>query len=386
LVHLPEGPEVIALRIEDGRASAVQDYPDRCESLDLPPGTQITPAFVESHSHLGLVEVSLESQTVDTSSPESDPIHADFSILDAYNPASSLIPVTRLGGVGAAIVVPSGGIVTGQSAAFVLAGDTQSAALLKSPVALHIAWGSTQSSRAHTLSRLRELFDDARFFRDHRADWNRNRLRTLSASHLDLEVLLSVIDGDLPLVVSANRASDIEALLRLVEEEEVRLVIVGGAEAWRHAETLARLDVAVMLDPLVYGPGSFDQLQARPDNAHILDSEGVVVILSTFSSHNARNLRQLAGNAVRAGMDPEAALAAITRNPAEVFGLEGWGRLDQGAQAHLAVWSGDPFEPSSVLLHLFLNGEAVELESRQSALFERYRHLGHETDGRGIEP
>jgi imidazolonepropionase-like amidohydrolase len=132
----------------------------------------------------------------------------------------------------------------------------------------------------------------------------------------------------------------------------------------------------VVLDPLVYGPGSFEQIHARADNAALLHAAGVQVVISSFSSHNARNLRQAAGNAVRGGLPHDVALTAITRTPAAVFGLDRHGRLEPGALANVAVWSGDPLEPSTELLHLYLRGKAMPLTSRQTALFEKYRSLG----------
>ena len=133
--------------------------------------------------------------------------------------------------------------------------------------------------------------------------------------------------------------------------------------------------MAVILDPLVYGPGGFDQIQGRPDNGKLLVQAGVPVILATSSSHNARNLGQLAGNAVRAGMTHDDALAAITRVPAEVFGLEGRGVIAEGAWADVVLWSGDPLEVSSWPEAVWINGRAIPMESRQTKLRDTYRDL-----------
>ncbi len=157
------------------------------------------------------------------------------------------------------------------------------------------------------------------------------------------------------------------------EAEGIRLVIRGAAEGGRHAEALAAADIAVILNPLVYGPGSFDQREARPDNAQLLQEAGVDVIISTTSAHFARSLRQLAGNAVRGGMDHTAAVRAITSTPAAVFGLNDRGEIARGAYANLVVWSGDPLEIETRVEGLFIGGQAVELTSRQTELFDRYR-------------
>ena len=191
----------------------------------------------------------------------------------------------------------------------------------------------------------------------------------------DLRALLPVARGALPLVVAVDRAADIEALLRLTARTPLRLIILGGAEAWQVAGPLAARRVPVIVDPLLAGPGGFDQLAARPDNAALLAAAGVPVMFGTSSSHHVRKLRQLAGNAVRAGLAPGVALDALTRVPAEAFGLADRGRLEVGARADLALWSGDPFELDTRLVGLWIGGAEQALTSRQTALRDRYRHL-----------
>jgi len=346
-----------------------------CVELDLPEGSVVTPAFIEAHTSLGLVEVGLEKRTVDFSSNEADKVRAALRVADAYNPHSSLIPIARLGGLSTAILVPSGGLISGQGAAVDLSGTSQSAATVRGSVGVYAHMGGRDGSRAQTLLRLRELIDDTQTYRQQKRDWQRDALRPLAAERLDLEAMLPVVDGEVPLVLSAERAADIEATLRLATETGIRLVIVGGSEAWLLADELAQAQVPVILDPLVYGPGSFEQVHARADNAALLHKAGVPVVLSTFSSHNARNLRQNAANAVRGGLPWETAIAAITATPAEVFGLSNQGRLEEGNVANVAIFSGDPLEPSSKLLHLWIRGEAIALTSRQDALLEKYREL-----------
>ena len=184
-----------------------------------------------------------------------------------------------------------------------------------------------------------------------------------------------MLDGTIPLVVGADRAADIEALLRLRQAFGIRLVIQGAAEGWLLAKPLAAADVAVIVDPYVYGPGGFGQIQGRADNAALLAEAGVEVILTTQSSHNARNLGQMAGNAVRGGMTDADALASITAIPAKVFGLEGRGVVEVGASADLVLWTGDPLELSSHPVRVWINGRDIVLESRQTQLRDAYRVL-----------
>ena len=136
----------------------------------------------------------------------------------------------------------------------------------------------------------------------------------------------------MPLLLNANRGSDIEAILRFAESEDVRVILQGGAEAWMYGEALAEANIPVLLNPLQYGVSGFDSIHARKDNAALLEAAGVLVVLVNldFRTHNARKLRQVAGNAVREGMTHEGALNAITRNVAEAFDLPHHGQLAPG--------------------------------------------------------
>jgi imidazolonepropionase-like amidohydrolase len=194
---------------------------------------------------------------------------------------------------------------------------------------------------------------------------------------IELNAMQDVISGRKPLAVHVDRASDIEALLRATSRggESLRLILVGGAEAWRLAPELAKRKIPVVVDPLLESPESFDRLASRSDNAKILHEAGVPVMLSTFWTHNMRTLAQVAGNAVRAGMDKHAAIDAITRVPAEAFGMTDRGTLAVGKRANIVIWSGDPLELSSAPERMFIGGHDAPLSSRQSRLFQRYRTL-----------
>ncbi|PKN58094.1 MAG: amidohydrolase [Deltaproteobacteria bacterium HGW-Deltaproteobacteria-14] len=343
-------------------------------------GRVLTAGLVDPYTRLGLVEVDLEAPTVDTDlrAPFQDPsgqIRASVRADLAYNPRSSLIGVTRLEGVTSAISVPSGGVISGRSFWVDLVGARQGTAIQRAPVAMHASLGPRQESRASAFQTIDVALREARDFATRQREWAKNQTPGFLTPRLDLAALLPVAKGELPLVVTVDRASDIEGLLRMTAGTPLRLVIAGGAEAWLVRDALAQRKVAVILDPLTYGPGSFDQLAARPDNAALLHAAGVAVMFSTFSSHGARKLRQLAGNAVRGGLSHAAALDAVTRVPAEVFGLADHGRVAPGAIADLVLWSGDPFELSTRVEGLWIHGRSVPLTSRQTALRDRYRHV-----------
>ena len=338
-------------------------------------GKVVTPGFIEPWTQLGLVEIEGIESTRDDDAG-GDPVRAAHRVVDAFNAASEVIPVQRAHGITAAVVAPNGGQIAGQAAAFELDAPEGGNGLVAANVGLVFSYGASGGlSRSAVLAGLRELFADARAFARNRAAWEKNQYRPLAASHLDLEALQPVLQGQVPLLVHVARKADILAILDLAKTERIRVVLIGATEAWQVADTLARAQVPVVIDPVENAPESFDRLGARADAAALLERAGVTVLLSTFSTHNARKLRQWAGNAVREGMTHAGALRAVTAAPAQVFGLKRLGTLRPGQRADLVVWSGDPFEPLTQVERVLIGGRDISLRHRQRALAERYRLL-----------
>lgn len=356
------------------------EIPGRAVRIDGT-GKIVTPGLVDASTNLGLDEIDAVTPTLDFASSDPNPIHGAFRVVDGLNPASTVIPVQRMEGVTSAVVQPEGGLISGQGAWIHLDGARVESMVLDSPIALFGVLGEEAkphggSTRAGVLRRLREAFDDARFLRTRESMQDENRLRPLIASRLDLEALWPVIDRKEPLVLRAERASDIETALRFARDQHVRLVIAGGAEAWEVAGDLAAANVPVILKAMTDLPSSFESLGARFDNAAKLDAAGVDVVITSEDTHNARTVRQEAGLAASFGLPKDKALAAITKTPAEVFGLSSRvGSITRGKNADLVLWSGDPLELSTQPLAVWIDGRAIPLRSRQTALFDKYRHL-----------
>lgn len=344
-------------------------------------GAVVTPGLVDATTSVGLVEVDLEKTTRDDREGTQDRIRAAFRAADGFNPASTVVAVTRSEGVTSVGVVPTGGLVSGQSAWADL-GDAASGDLLaKAPLALHVHVENDSDAtggggHGTALLRIREAFDDARTFARTKGAWERNQSRPFAPSRLDLEALAAALDGKLPVVFHVDRAVDIERALAVAKEFSLRAVVAGGAEAWRVAGALAAAKVPVVLYPLAADPSSFDRIGARDDTPARLVAAGVTVALSTGETHNARKLRQVAGNAVRGGMPYEQAIVAITRSPAVALGTDArYGTVAAGKVANLVVWSGDPLELSTDVKMVFVRGRRVSLESRQTALRNKYRKV-----------
>lgn len=374
------------LLIRDHRIEAVG------ENLQVPAGARVidaggkavTPGLFDAYSSLGLKEIDGVDESNDSEAKKAH-LSAALDAADAFNPRSTLIPVNRIEGLTRAATAPENGgasLFAGQGAVISL--GSLSNWLVKPKAAMYAELGEgaaklSGGSRSATWATLREYLEEVR-----RAGTPRlNPDRPSELGLLDIEALRPVLAGEEPLVVYVNRASDILAALKFAEDNNLRLVVRGGAEAWLVASQLAERKVPVILDPRLDLPQRFETLAARADTAALLQKAGVVVAIALddeFATHNARNLRQLAGNAVVHGMDREAALAAITLNPARIYGVDGTlGSLEPGKIADVVVWDGDPFETTSFPRTVLIEGNEVPLRSRQTELRDRYMqklHLG----------
>jgi imidazolonepropionase-like amidohydrolase len=344
-------------------------------------GMVITPGLVDASTNLGLSEVAQVGSTNEGQFGRKL-IHAAYRVTDGYNPDSMAIPIARTGGVTSVVAAPSGGLLAGTSAWMSLASKGTVASLtIQSPLAMYASIGegsvgAGDGARGVILERLREALDDAVQYSKNKAAFEKNQTREYSASRLDLEALLPVVQGKMPLAVYAERSSDIEGAMKVAAEFKIKLIIVGGTESWMLAKELAAAKVSVILNPTDNLPDSFDKINVRDDVAKLLSDAGVNFAISTRSeSSNVRKLRQEAGTAVSYGLSWEAAFNSITRGPAEIFGLKGRGSLELGAPADLVVWSGDPLELSSRVLQVFCDGIEQPKENHQSALLTRYRTL-----------
>src|SRR5438132_1097360 len=342
-------------------------------------GKWVTPGLIDGGTQLGLTEISAVNATNEGALRGSD-VAAAFNVAEGINPASTLIPVTRIEGVTTTLAAPASGWISGQAVLIDLDGATVEQMLVRSPVAIvvDLSEGSKSAgggSRAGVAQRLRRVFSDALEYSRRRTEYTRAQMQQLAAPAADLEALLPVLRGQLPLIAFANRESDIATALRIGREFKLKLILAGAQEAWMIAPQLAAAGVPVLVQPLDNIP-SYDALGVRYESAAVLAKAGVKVALLETDTHNARDLRQQAGNAVSYGMTWDQALRAVTLSPAEIFGVgDRYGSLEPGRVANVVVWSGDPFEFTTAVEHVFIRGKEIPLRSRQTELFERYKTL-----------
>jgi imidazolonepropionase-like amidohydrolase len=354
-------------------------------------GRPVTPGLFGGLGHLGIEEISEEPVGQDYSL-RLGAMRPEFDVTPAFNPDSVVLGVNRIGGITFAMLAPSA--AAGKGAAGTIIAGQGSMARLDGTVepttrALFVDVGGDAAvlsggSRAAQFMLLQQAIDEARSPKsllpgDARllTPLGRQALATyVGAGATSIDTGGGGRGGNSGTIVfDVDRASDIRQVIAFAKREKLHLVIKGATEAWRVAPELAAAQVPVLLNPLDDLPESFDAVGATLENAARLQHAGVKIAF-TFDDpapHNIRRLRQAAGIAVAHGLPWEDALAAITRNPAEIFGVTAAnGSLARGRPADLVLWSGDPLEVTTLADRVFIQGVAQSMQSRQTELRDRY--------------
>jgi imidazolonepropionase-like amidohydrolase len=330
-------------------------------------GRPVTPGFFAGITELGLVEIPAVESSVD-GGLSTEGLRPEFDITSAYNPHSAAIPVTRIEGYTWSLLSAnrSGSIIGGQGQAVSLDGAYQS---FVGDKVLFIDVGADASGQsAGSRAAQWMLLDQAMAEAGSEVRWAPEPLLTVAGR----KALEAYKTGRI-VVFNVDRASDILQVIEFSTRHGLNSVISGGTEAWMVADQLAEAGVPVLINALSNLPGNFDQLGARMDNAAILNEAGVTIAFFGAGTHQARKLRQIAGNAVANGLPYEAGLAAMTVSPVVIFALgDEYGSIEENSIADLVIWSGDPLDVTAAADQVIIAGKTVEMISRQTLLRDRY--------------
>lgn len=342
-------------------------------------GQVVTPALMSARTQIGLSEGGGADAD---GSVAAGPLGAAFDISYAIDANAQTVQQARADGVARAMVFPGGSGGAPFSGRGALVRLIPNGNIVEQPRAAMFAVIGANSgsavggSRAAAWQLLRNALDEATLYqKTPRAGGPRDQL----LNHLDAAALGAVLSGAIPLAIEADRESDIRQAIELARDYPLRVVLLGGAEAWRTASQLAAAHIPVILDPMDDLPTSYDRIGARPDNAALLAQAGVTLAFSVsgqgiYLSYNAGpSMREGAGIAVSHGLPYRAALQAITLGAARIWGLESHsGALAAGRDADLVIWDGDPLEPATAPVLVMIAGREISLITRQMLLRERY--------------
>lgn len=367
--------------IDNGRVLAVGpdlQAPAGAARIDVS-GKWVTPGLFAAFSRVGLAEIGAEDGSSDIGSGEDAP-GAALDAAVAFNPAAAAVAVSRAGGITHAAIAPqsSAGLFSGRGAIVALDGDYSIGAARAFMLVDAGERGAELAggSRAALWPELEAALDDALGYPQRYLSGQGGAV----LSELDAKALAPFAKGEGLLLIYADRAADLRQVLALKRRRPaLKLAVIGAAEGWRVARELAAANVAVIIDPMRALPGSFERLGVRLDNAALLEAAGVAVSIGPMpgsdDAFQNRLVTQYAGNAVANGLSWDAAFAAISRRPAQLFGRPELGALTPGARADLVVWDGDPLEVTSQAEQVFVEGAEASLETRQQALLARYRAI-----------
>jgi imidazolonepropionase-like amidohydrolase len=387
------------LVIRDGKIAAVGanvEVPTGAQVIDAK-GLQIYPGLFDPVTQMGLSEISAVNATVDTA--ETGSYNPDVVAATAFSPSSEHIPVTRAAGITEVLAVPnsggfdgggSRGVIGGQASAIHLAGWTINDMLIKKSVAMVIAWPviQTRTFDFATFSRKEKPFTEAKQEYDKQVAELADYLETArhyaqAMGHggpsdfqrdLKLEALAPVVRGQLPVLVFADRARDIRNAVEFCDRQKLKMILAGGAEAYKVKDLLRSKGIPVILRPTLNSPSEeddpYDRLRTQPAE---LASAGIKFAFGSFDNSFARRLGQQAANAVANGLPYDVALKAVTVYPAEIFGVaDQVGTLETGKVANIIVTNGDPLELTTDVKFLFIKGQRTSLDNRHLRLYEKY--------------
>lgn len=372
--------EGATILIEGGAITAIGsevDIPEGATTIDAA-GKWVTPGIIAPFSQIGLVEVGAEDTTNDTAGAQT-PYSVALKAVDGFNPSATPVAASRIEGITRVVVAPSAGMSMFAGQGFTADTTGTLGSVMDDAAFVHVRLGEggagiAGGSRPAAWTYFRAALADARTFPARFLAHNEGDALT----RVDAQALGEASRGQQLIVFEAHRASDLMRIMDFAaDNSSLDFAIVGAAEGWLVADELAASGIPVIVNPFDNLPVTFQSLAASQENTARLINAGVTVAIANLDSlgHQARLTLQVAGNAVAHGVSHDDALAAITRVPAEIFGMEGLGTLEAGAIGDVVVWDGDPLEVMASPDTVIIDGEVQSLESRQTRLRDRYLGL-----------
>ena len=357
--------------IKNGKIKNISNNLFDVENVIDASGMIVTPGFIATDTEIGIVEIGALSVTRDD---RPSMYNIGFSVFDAFNPNSTLIPWNRANGITSAITLPkySSSPIGGLGSFFDLDSNINISGT-KDMVMVGRVGGSSSGSRAETFALIEDLLDLAFSIEPRVVKSNAEIIKFMSemplVSHLDLQIrdihaLYKLANTDLPLIIESNRASDILKLIDLKNKYNLNLVIMGAQEATLVIEQLKDSDIPLIVNPINNIPNSFDELASNINASARLEDAGITLMFNAPRDHNYHLIRQGAGVAVANGMSYSGAIKALSSNVSKTFKLGSKGLIEEGASADLMIWDADPLEPSSMPIKVFINGIDTDLTTR----------------------
>lgn len=334
-------------------------------------GKIVTPGFIDAHSHLGIWEDAIGFEGID-GNEMTDPVTPHLRAIDAINPLDRTFEESREGGVTCVATGPgSANVVGGQFAAIKTWGDRVDDMIVKEPLAMKCAFGENPKrvynekkkspmTRMATAAILRETLMKANEYKRKLDDAGEDSSKKPSFD-MKMEAMLKVINRDIPFKAHAHRADDILTAIRIAKEFGVRLTLEHCTEGHLIAHHIKDEGLTAVVGPSFGHRSKFELKNLTFDTPGILSKAGVkVAIMTDHPVVPLKHLSLCAALAVKAGMEEEEALKAITINAAEILEVDDRiGSLKEGKDGDIVIWERHPFDVMSEVLYTIIDGKVV---------------------------
>jgi imidazolonepropionase-like amidohydrolase len=384
--EIPSG----TILIKDGLIEAVGaevSIPSGAEVVEAS-GLRAYPGLIDSYSFLGLQEISGVSATVDNR--ETGRINPQARALEAVRYDSMHIPIARSNGITAAVVAPSGGLISGQSALLRLDGWTNREMSILDAAAMHIelaglrvgrggfmgrGMGRERADTPQLLGELKSLFRAARLYEKRREAAVKNILLPRPDYDETSACLMPLLRGEIPAMISVHSEKDIRAAIQFVKDEGIRAIFFGAEQGFKVAGEIKEAGIPVVFGSLYDLPPVWDDgYDALYRNPGLLDAAGVKIAFSSASASAAKDLPYHAAKAAAFGLDRKEALKAVTIYPAEIFGVDKrMGSLEKGKAANIVLADNDILELRTNILKVYIDGHETDLSNRYTELLDKFR-------------
>lgn len=357
--------------VEEGKIKAIGknlEVPEGAETVDAE-GLSVYPGFVEAHGHIGLDGYGIGYEGMDYNEMN-DILSPQMRGIDGVKPLDPALPKAAAAGVTCVCVGPgSANVLGGTFTTIKTVGRRVDDMVVRDGVAMKCAFGENpkrvyrdkrDSSRMTTAALLREILFKAREYME-KKEAAGDDLSKRPSFDIKLEALLPVLRGEIPLKAHAHAAEDIFTALRIAKEFGVKITLEHVTEGHLIVEELAEENVPLAVGPTLTSASKFELRNKSWTTPGVLAAAGCQVSVITDSPVIPQEYLPLcAGLAVQAGMDPFAALQAITINPARHAGIEDRvGSLEVGKDADIVITDGCPFEVSTKVKYVFIDGKEV---------------------------
>jgi len=380
--------------IRDGKIDALGPevaIPSGAEIVEAK-GLRAYPGMIDGYSFLGLQEISGVSATVDNR--ETGRLNPQVRAIEAVRYDSMHIPIARSNGITAALVAPTGGLISGQSTLIKLDGWTNREMVIKTSAAMQIEFpgirggrggfgglgrgGAVAADATRLIAELKDLFKDARYYQKRKEFASKNLAVELPGFQETYEFILPVLGGELPVMISVHSERDIKAAIQFVKDEHLNAVFFGVEQGWKAADDLKKSNIPVIIGSLYNMPPVWDDgYDSLFRNPGVLNKAGVKIAFSSSSASLAKDLPYHAAKAAAFGLDKKEALKAVTIYPAEIFGVDKiMGSLEKGKTANIVLSDGDILETRTNIKKVYIDGKETDMSNRYLELLEKFKKRG----------